>query len=429
MRSRRVYAIPSLDGTTLPILQPRLCRLHLSRFPGALVRGVRLDHRHVDAEGRAELAGLRSHQVVVLSRSRRFPRAAADPALYPARRRHRRSPRPPAAAHRLAVRPDGDGVHARGAGLPGRVHVAHILALSFTAGLAQAFGGPAYQSLMPSLVQKKDLPNAIALNSIQFNLARVFGPLLAGVDAGGLRHGDVLRSQRPLVSVVIVALLSLSVTHIPPIDRKPMLHELQGRLHATYARAGHHRADRPGVADDVSRAAAVDVPADFRARHLSRRRRPLQPDDGVLGAGAVIGALVVAWLGRFKHMGRTLLIVQVVFGGLICCVRPVAHLLAQRPAALPGGAHAADGVLDDRVAGAADRPRSPARPRHEHLHGGVPRRHAARQPRRPAMRPTYVGVPIVLAINGGLVSLVAIYFFVKSQGFGSFRVPRFKRTF
>jgi len=61
------------------------------------------------------------------------------------------------------------------------VHIWQILALSFVTGFAQAFGGPAYQSLIPSLVNKKHLPNAIALNSIQFNLARVFGPLLAGV--------------------------------------------------------------------------------------------------------------------------------------------------------------------------------------------------------------------------------------------------------
>jgi len=35
------------------------------------------------------------------------------------------------------------------------------------------------------------------------------------------------------------------------------------------------------------------------------------------GAGAVCGALVVAWLGRFPSMGRTLLLVQIVFGVLI----------------------------------------------------------------------------------------------------------------
>jgi len=50
--------------------------------------------------------------------------------------------------------------------------VHHILALSFVTGLAQAFGGPAFQSMIPSLVPRSTLPNAIALNSIQFNLSR-----------------------------------------------------------------------------------------------------------------------------------------------------------------------------------------------------------------------------------------------------------------
>jgi MFS family permease len=58
------------------------------------------------------------------------------------------------------------------------VQIWHILTLSFITGVAQSFGGPAYQALIPSLVDKKDLPNAVALNSIQFNLARVLGPLL-----------------------------------------------------------------------------------------------------------------------------------------------------------------------------------------------------------------------------------------------------------
>ncbi len=62
----------------------------------------------------------------------------------------------------------------------GRVQVWHILCLSFVSGLAQAFGGPAYQALIPTLVEKEDMPNAIALNSIQFNVAVMVGPALAG---------------------------------------------------------------------------------------------------------------------------------------------------------------------------------------------------------------------------------------------------------
>ncbi len=62
----------------------------------------------------------------------------------------------------------------------GVVHVWHILSLSFVSGLAQAFGGPAYQALIPTLVEREDMPNAIALNSIQFNMAVTIGPALAG---------------------------------------------------------------------------------------------------------------------------------------------------------------------------------------------------------------------------------------------------------
>ena len=48
-------------------------------------------------------------------------------------------------------------------------------------GFAQAFGGPAYSALIPTLVDREDMPNAIALNSIQFNLAVTIGPALAGI--------------------------------------------------------------------------------------------------------------------------------------------------------------------------------------------------------------------------------------------------------
>ncbi|MEZ5351052.1 MAG: MFS transporter [Bryobacteraceae bacterium] len=58
------------------------------------------------------------------------------------------------------------------------VRIEYILMLSFIVGTAQAFGGPAYQALIPSLVKQEDLPNAIALNSIQFNLGRMVGPAL-----------------------------------------------------------------------------------------------------------------------------------------------------------------------------------------------------------------------------------------------------------
>ena len=54
-----------------------------------------------------------------------------------------------------------------------------VLVLSFVTGCCFAISGPAFQVFMVDLVEREDLANAIALNSSQFQLARVAGPTLA----------------------------------------------------------------------------------------------------------------------------------------------------------------------------------------------------------------------------------------------------------
>ena len=92
----------------------------------------------------------------------------------------------------------------------GSVHVWHILCLSFVSGLAQAFGGPAYQALIPILVDRDDMPNAIALNSIQFNMAVTIGPALAGQALAKLGERwcfglNALSFLAPIISLSIIS--------------------------------------------------------------------------------------------------------------------------------------------------------------------------------------------------------------------------------
>jgi MFS family permease len=92
----------------------------------------------------------------------------------------------------------------------GIVHVWQILCLSFVSGFAQAFGGPAYQALIPTLVEREDMPNAIALNSIQFNLAVTIGPALAGITLAKLGEKwcfglNALSFLAPVVSLSIIS--------------------------------------------------------------------------------------------------------------------------------------------------------------------------------------------------------------------------------
>jgi len=68
----------------------------------------------------------------------------------------------------------------------GRLAIWHVVAISMVTGAANALFGPAMQAVVPNIVAADELPNAISLNSVQFNLARTIGPVLAGLAYGPL---------------------------------------------------------------------------------------------------------------------------------------------------------------------------------------------------------------------------------------------------
>ncbi len=61
------------------------------------------------------------------------------------------------------------------------ITVPQIVVLAFLTGVAMSLNMPAYQALVPQLVPREDLTNAIGLNSAQFNLSRIIGPSIGGL--------------------------------------------------------------------------------------------------------------------------------------------------------------------------------------------------------------------------------------------------------
>jgi predicted MFS family arabinose efflux permease len=180
--------------------------------------------------------------------------------------------------------------------------------------LAQAFGGPAYQSLIPLLVTKEHLPNAIALNSIQFNLARVIGPIIAGATLATFGMVACFGLNGLSFLFVIAAILGLHVVHTPAPSTARLRDQLTGGLQ--YVRSQPQLITLTALGFVT---ASLGFPV---ITFLPVIVKDVFNQDVVLytrlmtfaGAGAVLGALVVAWLGKHRHMGLMMLVLQGLFG-------------------------------------------------------------------------------------------------------------------
>lgn len=199
----------------------------------------------------------------------------------------------------------------------GLVRIWHILTLSFIVGLAQAFGGPAYQALIPALVRAEDLSPAIAWNSIQFNLARVIGPVLGGLALTRLGAAWCFGLNGISYFGPIFALLAVSVRHIPERTGETMVESMKGGFR--FIRT------QPAMLSLIVLAFVMTVFAIPLVVFLPVFARDVfhqGPNTytlllSVSGAGSVVGALVVAGLGHRKRQGAAALATLVALGVLM----------------------------------------------------------------------------------------------------------------
>ena len=187
-----------------------------------------------------------------------------------------------------------------------RIAVWGVAVIAFLNGMAMSMNHPSYQALVPKLVKREDLTNAIALNSAQFNMSRILGPTLGGYAM--LLMGVAGNFFLNGVSFLAV-LWALTKIHYPDEKeprRESMLTSLRAGLR--YVRG------RPqmfilvvmiGVASLLAIPILTFIP--YFARSV------LQVGESGLGwlmacsgAGAVLSAVTVAWQGQIRHRGAVI---------------------------------------------------------------------------------------------------------------------------
>lgn len=115
----------------------------------------------------------------------------------------------------------------------GHVALWHVGLLAFCLGMVNAFDSPARQAFIPELVGRELLPNAVALNSIIFNLARIVGPMVAGISIAVVGTASTFFINAATFLPVIAGLLMMRSGELlpaPPAQAAPLWQQVREGL-------------------------------------------------------------------------------------------------------------------------------------------------------------------------------------------------------
>jgi len=184
----------------------------------------------------------------------------------------------------------------------GQLTVTWLVALTCLGGTGAALMGPAWQSIVPELVPREDMRNAVALNSLGVNIARAVGPALGGLLLGIVGAAAVYGADVLSYVLVIGALLWWRKPEKP---RSPLAEHFGGALRAgaRYALASRElHAVLLRVAAFFAFASAVWALLPLVARGLLGGTAGFYGLLlGAVGAGAIGGAVLLPrWRARFS---------------------------------------------------------------------------------------------------------------------------------
>jgi len=197
------------------------------------------------------------------------------------------------------------------------IQLAHVFVLVLLQGMVLVVDNPTRQAFLVEMVGRKDLPNAVALNSMQYQLARMLGPALGGVIIATWGTAACFALNAVSYAGIVVALLAMRVAELQPARRATGA-SIVGQVLEAFAFVRH----APRLLIPLALMAAVGT----FGYNFNVLLPPLARDElgvgargfGFLGAALGVGSLgaafALAYLGRASR--RLLLGAAVALGGL-----------------------------------------------------------------------------------------------------------------
>ena len=188
-----------------------------------------------------------------------------------------------------------------------------VLLITFATGCCMSLAMPSYQAITIDLVEREDLANAIALNSTQFQLSRVVGPTLAALAlaAFGIAGCFFLNGLSYVAIVAALALVKIerksgAQAHSAK-DKRALWDDLIEGFRYVLRRPRVFMLLLTSAVTSMFGAPYLSLIPYFARNILHLNASGLSLMMGASGAGAFCGALVLAFLGDFKHKGWSVL--------------------------------------------------------------------------------------------------------------------------
>jgi MFS family permease len=200
----------------------------------------------------------------------------------------------------------------------GQIQPWHIVLLAFGLGVANAFDAPARQAFVIELVEREDLGNAIALNSMMFNLATAIGPAIAGVVYAVLGPGWCFTINGVSFIAVVSALMMMRLKLQPPRVRAgTALDDLKDGLRYVVSHPTIRMLMAVTMVTTIfGMSFAILLPA-WSVKVLGGDATTNGFLQSARGIGSLIGALMIASLARVKIKGKLLTLGSLVFPALL----------------------------------------------------------------------------------------------------------------
>jgi MFS family permease len=202
----------------------------------------------------------------------------------------------------------------------GLIQYWHILVLSFLQGIANALDMPARQAFVVDLVEddKNDLLNAISINSVLFNIARIIGPALGGIIVAALGEAPAFAINGVSYLAVILALAAMNLNYLSPgVSTESHLDRMRGGFRYIFGEMNILILVLMVAASSLIGFGSLTLVPVFAKDILQIGVTGFGQLLSWQGIGALIGGSILIFFGDNFQKGRILLISRILLGPAI----------------------------------------------------------------------------------------------------------------